>query len=450
MHTLFENILSFEWILWGYFAVPIMVIVGLYLSFYANWIQIRQFPASVRYFFSCFRPSDDDQGIKRGITPLQAFFASMGGCIGIGNVVGVCTAVQIGGPGAAFWMWFAALLGMILKYSEVYLGIKYREPNTQGGYDGGPMYFLQKAFTSKWIPYVVAFLLCIYGVEIYIFDVVKDSIVSTSGWNPLLVTLILLGLVLLGGSGGIKRVGIISEWMIPIFIIIFAGMVLWVLLQNIMILPRLILMIVKSAFTGHAATGAFVGSTAALAIHKGFIRACYTGDIGVGYASIIQSEAKTSEPHKQASLAIFGIFVDTFLICSFSILIILATNLWKEPLDASLLVQTALSRYFPYMEIFMPIFIFLLGYSTLIAYFSIGVKCSQFLSPKHGKKFFYAYAVAAFIFFSFKEATEAIAIMGIAGGLLLVINVIGILRLRHEIHFDIENKHEEQTTISSS
>ena len=131
-----------ENILWTYFGVPIVIFLGLYLSIKSHFFQIRHLPTVFKTFigFLRFRKAEDE----RGVHPLKAFFAAVGGCVGIGNIVGICTAVQLGGPGALFWIWITALAGMILKYSEVYLGLRYREPNGQGGYNGGPMYFLTR------------------------------------------------------------------------------------------------------------------------------------------------------------------------------------------------------------------------------------------------------------------------------------------------------------------
>ena len=166
---------------WNFIGAPAIVILGLYFSYKSNWMQIIQLPQIFKRFINLLRP---EKTHGRGIHPLYAFFATIGGTISIGNIVGVATAVQIGGPGAVFWLWITALLGMIVKYSEIFLGIKYRIANDQGTYDGGPMIFLQKVFKTKFIPYLVSILLCIYGVEIYIFRIMSHSISTTWNLNP--------------------------------------------------------------------------------------------------------------------------------------------------------------------------------------------------------------------------------------------------------------------------
>jgi alanine or glycine:cation symporter, AGCS family len=211
----FFNYLSeFENAMWGYVGVPALMVLGIYLCFQSRFIQITKFPLVLRTFFSFLTLHDEH---KRGVHPLKAFFASLGGAVGVGNVVAICTAVQIGGPGALFWIWVTALTGMMLKYSEVFLGLKYRVPNNSGGYNGGPMYFLRHVFKKSWIPNFVALLLCIYGVEVYQFNVVVTSITSNIDFNEYVVSVVLLLFVLFAGSGGVRRVGNIASAAIPLF-----------------------------------------------------------------------------------------------------------------------------------------------------------------------------------------------------------------------------------------
>ncbi|KAF3362108.1 putative D-alanine/glycine transport protein, sodium-dependent [Chlamydiales bacterium STE3] len=429
----FSILANFEDLLWAYVGFPLMVIFGIYLTFKSGFAQLRKLPDSAKTFIGFFTLREKN---SRGVHPLKVFFAGVGGCVGVGNVVGICSAVQIGGPGALFWIWVTAIFGMILKYAEVYLGIRFREPNKEGGYNGGPMYFLKRAFKTGFFPALTAFLLCIYGVEILQFSLVVHSVSYNWSIHPLVVTLILLVLVLFAGTGGVKRVGNISTAVVPVFVILYMGMGGWIILNNLNAVPEMIAMVFESAFSGHAAFGGFVGSTMLVTISQGIRRGCYTGDVGVGYASIINSETSVQMPEKQASLEFLGIFLDTFFICTTSVMLILITGVWQEPLEMDLLVQMALGQYFPYMTFFMPFFLFLLGYSTINAYFCAGLKCAEYLSPRRGKIVYSIYAAVALFAFSFVDVMQAQSVMAIAGGLLLVINLWGIFKLRDEISYD--------------
>ncbi|MEC7840447.1 MAG: amino acid carrier protein [Chlamydiota bacterium] len=431
--VLFYLVEYLENFLWDYLGVPIIVFLGLYLTWLSGFAQVRYFPVIVKRFVSYISVQDN----AKGVHPLKVFFASVGGCIGIGNIVGVCTAIQIGGPGALFWVWVTAFIGTMLKYSEVYLGVRYRESQGDRGYRGGPMYYLRRVYSSSFFPSAFAFLLCIYGVEVYQFRVVAQSITDNFDVNLYLVVAILLFLVIFASYGGVRRVGTISSTIIPIFIAVYVFVGGWVIFANIYALPSLLAEVFVTAFTGHAAAGGFLGSSIMMAMSQGIRRGAYTGDVGIGYSSVIHSQSSVEEPEKQASLVIFDMFLDTFVVCTTSILMILVTGVWERPMEASMLVQTALSHYFPYMHYFMPIFLFILGYSTINAYFVVGVNCAEYLSPRYGRKLFYGYATTALIFFSFAETKDALAVMAVVGCLLLLINCYGIFKLRNSINFNM-------------
>lgn len=435
LNFVFYYLEGFEEILWSYLGVPALVVLSLYLSFQSNFFQIRKLPHVIKKFFGLLKVRERNE---RGIHPLKAFFACVGGCVGVGNIAAICSAIQIGGPGALFWIWVTALAGMLIKYGEVYLGLRYRVPNDKGGYNGGPMYYLQKVFKTSTVPKLVCLLLCVYGVEVYQFSIVTDSIVTNLEINHYLVIFVLLGLVIFAGSGGIRRVGNISSAIIPFFVILYIGMGLWVLGNHIAVIPSVFGQVFTEAFTGTAAVGGFVGSSVMIAMSQGVRRACYTGDLGVGYASVIHSESNITVPQEQASLVIFDIFLDTFVICTTSVMLILVTDIWQEPMGAGMMVQAALGQHFPYMHLFMPLFLFLLGYSTINAYFCVGLKCADFLSPKRGRLIFYIYAIVSLIIFSFAGVNQAQTAMTIVNGLLLVINCYGIFRLRNEISYKLE------------
>lgn len=434
-------VLWFENILWGFFGVPAVILLGIILSVQSNFAQIRNLPKSIKTFISFLRPTESSDGA--GVPPLKAFFACIGGSVGVGNVVGVCTAVQIGGPGALFWIWVTAVAGAIVKYSEVYLGVKYRISDGKGGYSGGPMYFLQRAMGRRWVPYVVSVLLCLYGVEIFQFNVVTNNVATNFNIDLYLVVGFMLALVMFAGSGGVKRVGNIASMLIPLFVFTYVGMGLWVLVQNLESIPSIFNLVISSAFSGHAAVGAFAGSSIIMTMSHGVRRGCYSGDIGIGYASVIHSESSVVIPEKQASLVIFEIFLDSFVICTTGVIIVLLTGVWQEGLSGPMLVQSALGQYFPGMHYFMPFFLFLVGYATINAYFCVGLKCAEHVMPRYGRPLYYVYAITVLIIFAFLDTTLAQSVMAIAGGLLLLINSMGIFMLRKEVSFDLSFDEEK-------
>lgn len=420
---------------WSYIAFILIVGMGIYFSIKSRLFQIRKFGSILRSFIAFISEASTD---RRGIHPLKAFFAAIGGCIGIGNVVGICTAVEIGGPGALFWAWIGGLCGMLLQYSEVYLGLKHRVKNSKNNYDGGPMYYLPVAYKNKWIGSVVCVLLAFYGVEIFMFNVMADSM-SVNWQIDLWIVVTFLCLATFAVAlGGIKRVGEVCSAIIPVFIILYFGMCVWVLAVHYAELPRMLHEIFSGAFTAQAAQGGFAGSTVMLSISMGLSRGAYSGDIGVGYTSIIYAESRTRQFQRLSSLTIFGIFLDTFVICTLSVLVVLATGFWKSGIDVSLMVQESLALHFPYMNYFMPFFLFLLGYTTILAYFVVGVKCSKFLSPKWGPILYYCFAAISLPLFAFTKANHAFTVMSLSGAFLLLINLFGMFLLRNEITFGLD------------
>ncbi len=434
VENLFFLLDSVNLTLWAYVGFPLILALGLYLSLSSRFVQLRKFPQTVKLFIEY---TLHGHKTADGVHPIKAFFACVGGAIGIGNIIAVCTAIQIGGPGALFWIWIVAIFGMIIKYSEVYLGMIFRHHGADGKYEGGPMFFLQHAFHNKWIPLLVAFLLCIYGVEIYQFQIVSESISLNFDVNYLYCTLFFLVLVIYAGYGGVDRVGTICTALLPLFMGTFLFMGIWVFIMNLSEVPHAIGMVVSNAFTGSAPLGGFVGSSLFLAISQGIKSGCYAADVGVGYAAVIHSESSVEVPAKQSSLIFIDLFMDIFMVSSISVLIILTTGLWTSPLPASLLIQTALSQYFPYMDFFMPAFIFILGYSTVISYYCVGLKCAEYLSPNIGKPIFLAFSICFFLTFSFVDSIHALTVMSLIQLSLLVCNLVGTFLLRKNLSFEI-------------
>ncbi len=423
---------------WGYIGFSLIMLLGCYLTWKTRFFQIRAFTSVIRTFAQeIFQKGTEERGLR----PIKAFFASVGGMLGVGNVVGIATAIQLGGPGALFWVWVAGFVGTLIKYAEIYLGLKHRVKNEQQSYDGGPMYFLKRAFGVKWVSVVICVLLCIYGAEIYQFTVVVDTISASWGLNRLVIIAALLSLVFYAAIGGVPRVAKVCSTIMPVFMLLYIAMCLFVIGHYFTDLPDVLMMVLKSAFSGQAAVGGFAGSTMMLAIQNGMAGACYAADIGIGYDSTIQSESLTVYPERQARMAFFGVCLDNF-ICTLSILVVLVTGLWQTPLDSGSepLVQMALARHFPFIPIVMPSFIFILGYTTLIAYLIVGMKCARYLHPGKGAQIYIVYSLFALTFFSFFDQTKALLVMRIAGALLLVINLSGIYCLRHEVAFSEEKK----------
>ena len=394
-------------ILWGYVGISLIFFSIIYLSFKSRFLQVVQFPKILSYFFQSSKETITDEP---GTSSLKVFFASLGGCIGIGNLATVAVAIKVGGPGALFWVCVVSFLGSIIKYSEIFLGLKFRVRNAYKGYDGGPMYYLQKAFpTQRWLPILCCIFLGIYGVDIYMFTVIKTSFVANFNLETTPTMVVLLSLIILSVVGGIRRVGAIAMFFLPAFMIVYASMSVWVFVENSAIFPAMLKTIFISAFTGHAAMGGFMGSTVLLTMSKGMSSAAYASDLGSGLASVLQSEVSSQDIQKQASLSVFVVFLNTFVVCLCSMLLVLVTGAWTSPImDGGLLIQEALNRSFSNMNYFMPFFLFAVGYPSLISSLLVGVKAARFIHPVWGACVYYIYAVCVFIIFSYFNSYYAL------------------------------------------
>lgn len=429
--SFFDVLSQINDIYWTYIGFTIILFFGVALTIKTKGFQFRTLVQPRRYIGELLQESSNE---RPGIHPIRLYFASIGGMVGLGNIATVITAVTIGGPGSIFWMWIASFAGMLIKYAEIYLGIQHRIPNKHGGFDGGPMYYLQHAFSSKFLPIVFCIMMCIYGAEVSQFQILTETLSKTFDLNRYLLIAILLGLVLFCSLGRVSRLANTCSILMPPFMILYMGMCSWVIAMNWDAFLALLPVIMSSAFEGHAPIGGFVGSTMLAAIHYGTSKAAYSGDIGIGYDSIIQSETQVVAPEKQARIAVYGLASDT-LICTFSCLVVLVTGVWTHTMQPSFYVMTALKDYFPFIDIFLALLFFLAGFTTIIGYLVIGLKCARFIHKKWGERIYLVYSVAAFITFSFFDQTQVILVMSVSGGMLMMLNLSGILKLWKEIKF---------------
>jgi AGCS family alanine or glycine:cation symporter len=434
LDSFFSFLTYIESILWGHLGFTAVLLAGLYLTFKSKFYQFRIL-CSPKKVFSELKNSD--RSIDRGIHPFKLYFASLGGMIGLGNIVGVTIAVVIGGPGALFWLWVTSIFGMVIKYAEIYLGIKYRVPHAKSGFDGGPMYYLEAAFGgNKIASYLVCVFLCIYGTEVFQFTVLSDTISKTLSLDKNIIVFVLLFIVIFSAIGGVVRLSNICAAVLPVFMLAYIGMCIWIIAQNYPNLFTVFPEILHGAFNGHAAIGGFAGSSMIIAAQQGISRAVYSGDIATGYDSIILSETTVLQPEKQARIAIFSLLIDGF-ICTLSCLLLLTTGMWKinTTMQVSEYIPTILGKYFPFAEIFSSSLITIVAYVTITGYLVVGLKCAKYLSKKYGEKLYLTYSIIAFILCSFYDQTSVMLIMSISGGMLLLFNLIGIIKLRNEIKF---------------
>jgi alanine or glycine:cation symporter, AGCS family len=432
---IFFNILGFiDEFFWSYIGFTIICLSGMYLTIKSGGKQFKVLYNFSKTLKDLIDISNDPS--KDGLHPIKLLFASVGGMIGIGNIVGVGLAIMIGGPGSIVWMWVASLFGMLIKYSEIYLGVKHRIPDGKGSFNGGPMYFMQDIFKSKIWAKLSAILLCIYGVEVLQFNVLVNSFESTFKFDRNIIVAGLLVLTLISVSGGIRRLSDVCTIVMPFFMIIYVVACLYVVSSNASEIPSMLGYMFKSAFAGQSAIGGFAGSSVLYAAYLGSSKAVYSGDIGIGYDAVVQSETRANCAVKQARLSIIALFMDT-CICTLSSLTIVSTGAWYKMnnIDPSEVIPEIFKSYFPYSDYFLTSVFFFAGFTTVIAFFVVGLKAAEFLSEKYGRYLYYIYGIASFIFFSYFSVEKIALIMGVTSVFLVILNITAIMKMRNEIRF---------------
>lgn len=431
--------------IWGVPAMVCIFGVGLYLSIRTNFLQIRKFPYAIRTTLGrIFRKRSASDG---AITPFQAVCTALAATVGTGNIAGVAGAIAIGGPGAIFWMWVSALFGMCTKFAEVTLAVHFREINANGELVGGPMYYIKNGLGKKWnwLAYLFAAfgVLTVFGTgnatqvntittainsALLNYNIISESAVSTSNLIIGIVIAILIAMILLGG---IKRIGQVTEKLVPFMALLYILLGLGVILLNIQNIPSVFVSIFKGAFQPSAVTGGIIGSMF-LSIKKGVSRGIFSNEAGLGTGSIAHACADTKKPVKQGMFGIFEVFTDTIVICTLTALVILCSGVpitYGEAAGAELTILGFTSTYGNWVSIFTAIAMCCFAFSTALGWGLYGARCIEFLfSEKVIKPFMVVYALVAIL-----GATANLGLMwNIAetfNGLMAIPNLIALFLL---------------------
>lgn len=397
MERLTEQILGVNDFVWQPFAMPIiLMLVGAWLTWRTGFVQVTKFPLALRMVMKGAFAKDKDKGDGKTITPFQALSTALAATVGNGNIGGVATAILIGGPGAVFWMWMTATLGMATKYAEAVLGVHYRVRRETGELASGPMYYIVRGVPHARLGRVLAIMFAFFGAATALVgtgnmaqsNTVARTFVEASRtifqldvplWVPGLFTMITVGLVLLGG---IKRIAQVTERLVPGMIVIYVVTTLAFILMHADRLPHVFALIFTEAFTPTAAVGGFIGASVAQSIAAGVSRGVLSNEAGMGSAPIAHGIADVKHPVEQGVVGVFEVFIDTIIVCSMTAFVILESGLWADAAYAGAsgdLTAAALSTGIPFASAIVALSSFLFGYSTLLGWCYYGEKCIEYL-----------------------------------------------------------------------
>lgn len=399
---------------WGIPAMVCIIGVGLLLSIRTGFIQFRKFGYTFKVTLG--RIFHKKEAADGSITPFQAVCTALAATVGTGNIAGVAGAIAIGGPGAVFWMWISALLGMCTKFSEVTLAVHFREKNQHGDWTGGPMYYIKNGLGPKWRWMAVLFallgVLTVFGTgnatqvntitsavntALLSCHVIDASSVSVSSLIIGIIIAVLVALILLGG---IKRIGRVAEMLVPFMALLYIILALGVIFLNIDRVPGVFASIFEGAFSPASVTGGVVGSFF-LSMQKGVARGIFSNEAGLGTGSIAHATADTDHPVKQGFFGIFEVFADTIVICTMTALVILCSGIpvnYGTDAGAELTINGFIATYGNWVSIFTAVALCCFAFSTILGWGLYGTRCIEFLFGTWiNKPFMVIYSLVAII-----------------------------------------------------
>lgn len=432
--------------IWGLPAMVCILGVGLLLSVRTKFLQIRKFPYAIKTTLGrIFKRKDASDGT---MTPFQAVCTALAGTVGTGNIAGVAGAIAIGGPGAVFWMWCSALLGMCTKFAEVTLAVHYRERSNAGEWVGGPMYYIKNGLGKRWqflaVLYSLFGVLTVFGTgnatqvntittaidtALLEFHIVAEDILPTLNLVIGILCAMLVAMVLLGG---IKRIGSVSEKLVPFMALFYVLLAVGVVLLNLPRLPFVIEEIFAGAFNPAAFTGGAIGSLF-LSMKNGVSRGIFSNEAGLGTGSIAHACADTRKPVKQGMFGIFEVFADTIVICTLTAMVILCSSVpvnYGTEAGAELTISGFTATYGGWASLFTAVALCCFAFSTIIGWGLYGSRFAAFLfkTDKIVKPFFVGYSFVAIL-----GATLDLGILwGVAdtfNGLMSIPNLIALFLL---------------------
>ncbi|PKO53079.1 MAG: sodium:alanine symporter family protein [Betaproteobacteria bacterium HGW-Betaproteobacteria-2] len=422
-----ENIVAIlsGWV-WGPPMLILLVGTGIYLTILLKGLQFRALPMALRMIFH------KEMHGKGDISHFAALMTALAATVGIGNIVGVATAITLGGPGAVFWMWMTGLVGMATKYSEAVLAIKYREEGPHG-MRGGPMYYIAKGAGLPWLATLFAIFtaLAAFGIgnmtQANAAAAILNSSFDIAPWVTGVVLMLLTALVILGG---IKSIGRFTSFLVPFMIVAYVGTALVALALNIDKVPAAFGLIFNHAFAPIAASGGFAGAAVAAAIRFGVARGVFSNESGLGSAPIAAAAARTNDPVKQALVSMTQTFIDTLVICTMTALVILTADSWLSGISAGQLTSASMGETLGYTgEVVVTLATALFAFSTLIGWSYYGEKAVEYLMGSKAIRIFRIFFIAAVIVGAMVSLEFVWNFSDLMNGMMAIPNLIGLLLL---------------------
>ncbi|MCH4886591.1 sodium:alanine symporter family protein [Acidaminobacter sp. JC074] len=424
-------------LVWGPPLLILLVGTGIYLTIRLGLLQIFKLPLALKYLFTKDPEMTSDKA-KGDISAFASVCTALSATIGTGNIVGVATAIRLGGPGALFWMWMAAFFGMATKYAEALLAVKYRVVDDNGQMSGGPMYYIERGLNNKFL----AKMFAIFGIGVAFFGIGTfaqvNSITSAVeiAFNvPVVITGVILTVaVAMVTLGGIKSISKVSEIVVPFMAVSYVLCTVVILILNASQLPATFALIIKAAFTPTAAAGGFLGASVALALKSGVSRGVFSNESGLGSAPIAAAAAKTNSCVRQGLVQMTGTFFDTIIICTMTGVTLILSGVWSNPAYEGAAATTQAFRSslpaFPIVgELIVTIGLIFFAFTTILGWNYYGERCTEYLFGVKGIKIYKYIFIVLVAVGPFLKLNLVWTIADIVNGLMAIPNLIAIIGL---------------------
>lgn len=423
-------------IVWGPIMLTFLIAVGIFLSVITGGMQFRKFGYMMKKTILGVFSKNQHEKDGSGVSSFQAVATAMAGTIGTGSITGLATAICSGGPGAVFWMWVSALLGMATKYAEIVLSLKFREKNSQGQYVGGPMYYIKNGLNLKWLAVlfaIFAMFACLGTGNATQSNSIAVALDSTMGIKPWITGIVLTVIAAAVILGGMKRIASVNEKLVPFMAVFYVICALVALILNIKKVPAAFALIFKEAFNFKAAAGGTAGYGIMLSMHYGFSRGVFSNEAGLGSAPIAHAASSTKNPVHQGLWGMFEVFFTTIVICTLSALVLLTTGLWSTgEFEGSALSIASFNSVIPKIGgIGVTLSTVFFALSTILGWAYYGEVSVGFLTNKSQKAItIYRIIYVAFVFLGTVGSLDLIwSISETMNGLMAIPNLIGVVGL---------------------
>ncbi len=416
--------------LWGAPLIILLIGTGIYLTLRLGFLQVAKLPLALKLIFKA-----ENKG-KGEVSSFKSLCVALAATVGTGNIVGVATAVKMGGPGALFWMWVAAFFGMATKYAEGLLAIKYRSVDKNRNISGGPMYYIRKGMGEKYKPLAIFFafatmLVAFFGIGTFPqVNAIIDSVNISFGVPKLATNIVLTVIVGLIIFGGLKNIAKVTSKLIPFMAIFYIGISFVIICMNITSVPDAIRLIVKDAFTGSAAVGGFAGSTIMMAMQSGVARGIFSNEAGLGSAPIAAAAAKTHYPSEQGLISMTGTFIDTIIVCSMTGLVLVLTGVWSGEYSGAAMTSAAFVQGFGnFGSILLTLSLVLFAFTTILGWNYYGERACVYLFGVKGITPYRVIFIAMIALGVFLKLDIIWILADIVNGLMAVPNLIALVAL---------------------